>query len=55
VVVATPIDLTRVVKITKPTVKVDYELQEIGMPNLCNLVCDFLKDKKLIKADCGCK
>ena len=55
VVIATPIDLNRIVKINKPTVKVDYELQEIGAPTFCNLVCDFLKDKKLIKSDCGCK
>jgi predicted GTPase len=55
VVIATPIDLTRIVKINKPTVKVDYELQEIGAPTFCSLVCDFLKNMKLIKSDCGCK
>jgi predicted GTPase len=54
VVIATPIDLQRVVKIGKPAVKVGYELQEIGTPNLCGLVCDFLKKKKLTKSDCGC-
>jgi len=55
VVIATPIDLNRIVKIKKPTVKVDYELQEIGAPTFCSLICDFLKDRKLIKSDCGCK
>jgi predicted GTPase len=55
VVIATPIDLTRIVKINKPTVKVDYELQEIGKPILCDLICDFLKSKNLIRKDCGCK
>ena len=55
VVIATPIDLQRIVKINKPTVKVDYELQEIGKPTLCDLVCDFLKDKNLVRKDCGCK
>ncbi|MFW5725894.1 MAG: GTP-binding protein, partial [Bacteroidota bacterium] len=55
VVIATPIDLQRIVKINKPTVKVDYELQEIGKPVLCDLVCDFLKEKNLISKTCGCK
>ncbi|TVR40881.1 MAG: GTPase [Bacteroidia bacterium] len=55
VVIGTPIDLSRVIKIDKPTAKVGYELQEIGHPILCDLVCDFLKDKKLISRDCGCK
>ncbi len=34
VVVATPIDLRRVVRIDKPALRVRYELQEIGRPNL---------------------
>ncbi len=33
VVIGTPIDLNRVIKINKPTVRVTYELQEIGAPN----------------------
>ena len=55
VVIATPIDLNRVVKINKPTVKVEYALQEIGAPTFSGLICDFLKDKQLIKDDCDCK
>lgn len=55
VVIATPIDLNRIVKINKPTVKVEYALQEIGAPTFSELICDFLKDKQLIKADCNCK
>ncbi len=34
VIIGTPIDLNRVVKINKPTQRVRYELQEIGQPNL---------------------
>src|SRR5512137_1913833 len=34
VVIGTPIDLTRVIKITKPFQRVRYELQEIGLPTL---------------------
>ncbi len=55
VVIATPIDLQRIVKINKPVVKVDYELQEIGKPVLCDLVCEFLKSKNLVSKTCGCK
>src|ERR1035437_8323524 len=38
VVIATPIDLNRIVKINKPTVKVSYDLQEIGSPNLQGII-----------------
>lgn len=55
VVIATPIDLNRIVKINKPTVKVEYALQEIGAPTFAGLICDFLKGKQLIKDDCNCK
>jgi predicted GTPase len=41
VVAGTPIDLARVVNVNKPIVKVKYELQEIGVPNLETLLEDF--------------
>ena len=34
VIIGTPIDLNRVIKINKPTQRVRYELQEIGQPTL---------------------
>ena len=34
VVIATPIDLTRIIKINKPCTRVHYSLQELGSPNL---------------------
>jgi len=34
VIIATPIDLSRIVKFNKPTVRVTYELAEIGTPTL---------------------
>jgi predicted GTPase len=34
VIVATPIDLGRIIRINKPSVRVEYELQEIGQPTL---------------------
>ena len=42
VVIGTPIDLNRIVKINKPTVRVRYELQEIGEPNLEQLLARFI-------------
>jgi predicted GTPase len=36
VVIGTPIDLTRLVKIRQPVVRVRYELQEIGRPDLAD-------------------
>ncbi len=49
VVIATPIDLNRIVKINKPTVKVGYDLQEIGSPNLAEVLDEFCKRNKLGK------
>ena len=55
VVIATPIDLNRIVKINKPNTKVDYELQEIGSPNLKDVIGDFLKKHNLgKKGNCDC-
>jgi predicted GTPase len=38
VLIATPIDLSRLVKINKPTARVFYSLQEIGEPNLASIL-----------------
>jgi len=38
VIIATPIDLRRVIKIDKPSKRVRYELQEIGRPNLADVL-----------------
>ncbi|MEE9307350.1 MAG: cyclic 2,3-diphosphoglycerate synthase [Spirochaetia bacterium] len=38
VIIATPVDLTRIISINKPMLKVGYELQEIGKPDLTDLV-----------------
>jgi predicted GTPase len=45
VVIGTPIDLTRIIKIDKPTARVTYKLQEIGDPNLAQLVGEFIRTK----------
>ncbi len=49
VVIATPIDLSRIVKINKPKVKVGYDLQEIGTPNLTGILDEFVKKHNLVK------
>jgi predicted GTPase len=38
VVIGTPIDMTRVMKINKPSVRVTYKLQEIGSPTLQDVI-----------------
>jgi len=43
VVIGTPIDLNRIIKIDKPTVRVKYFLQEIGSPDLKELIDDFIE------------
>lgn len=42
VIVGTPIDLTRIVKVNKPAYRVKYELQEIGKPTLEDVLKKFL-------------
>ena len=43
VIVGTPIDLRRVVKIKKPSTRVYYDLEEIGEPKLSGILDDFVK------------
>jgi predicted GTPase len=38
VLIGTPIDLTRIMRITKPSQRVRYELQEIGQPTLADIL-----------------
>ncbi len=46
VIIATPVDLRRFLKINKPTTRVRYELQEIGKPDFEDVISDFLKKIK---------
>jgi predicted GTPase len=41
VVIGTPIDLGRIIKINKPHTRVMYELEEVGSPNLEELLAEF--------------
>jgi predicted GTPase len=47
VVIGTPIDLNRIVKINKPNTRVYYDLQEIGFPNLDGVLTEFVEKQKL--------
>ena len=47
VIIGTPIDLTRIVNIKKPTARVFYDLQEIGKPDLDGILTDFVKKHNL--------
>jgi predicted GTPase len=41
IIIGTPIDLRRIVKLKKPAVRVRYELQEIGKPDLKDVLKRF--------------
>ncbi len=47
VVIGTPIDLQRIINISKPSTRVYYDLQEIGYPTLEGILNDFVKEHKL--------
>ena len=43
VIIGTPIDLRRIIDIKQPSVRVTYDLQEIGQPTLVDVLKPFLK------------
>jgi len=43
VIIGTPIDLRKLISINKPALRVTYELQEIGKPDLSDVLQKFLK------------
>jgi predicted GTPase len=48
VIIGTPIDLNRIIKIRKPNTRVYYDLQEIGYPNLEQILNEFIKKYNLV-------
>lgn len=48
-IIATPIDLRRVIKIKRPSVRVSYDLQEIGKPDLADVIQKWLNKSKKSK------
>lgn len=49
VIIGTPMDLTRIININKPTTRVQYELNEVTEPNLEKVLNDFIKTHNLIE------
>jgi predicted GTPase len=47
VVIGTPIDLNRLIRVEKPTTRVYYDLQEIGEPNLSGVLDAFIEKHHL--------
>jgi predicted GTPase len=47
VMVATPIDLSRIIDIRKPHTRVSYELQELGTPDLEDILSEFARAHNL--------
>ena len=47
VIIGTPIDLNRIISIKKPHTRVYYDLQEIGSPNLAEIIDEFVRKHKL--------
>ncbi|MCD4710263.1 MAG: hypothetical protein K8R52_05405, partial [Bacteroidales bacterium] len=48
VIIGTPIDLNRLIDIKKPNTRVYYDLQEIGEPNLENVLDEFVQKHQLV-------
>ncbi|HLR22560.1 MAG TPA: cyclic 2,3-diphosphoglycerate synthase [Pseudogracilibacillus sp.] len=49
VIIGTPMDLTRIINIEKPTTRVYYDLDEVGTPNLETVLADFTQQFELTK------
>ena len=48
VIIGTPMDLTRIISINKPTTRVHYELDEVTTPNLSTILKDFIQAHNLV-------
>ena len=48
VIIGTPIDLNRLIDIKKPNTRVYYDLQEIGKPDLDEVLNEFVQKHKLV-------
>ncbi|MGE5599071.1 MAG: cyclic 2,3-diphosphoglycerate synthase [Bacteroidota bacterium] len=53
VVIGTPIDLRRVIRLEKPAVRVRYELQEIGQPDLAGVLARFVAEHAAARMPAG--
>ncbi|MBZ0202767.1 MAG: cyclic 2,3-diphosphoglycerate synthase [Ignavibacteria bacterium] len=46
VIIGTPIDLRRIITIKQPAVRISYDLQEVGKPDLTDILTEFVKKIK---------
>jgi len=53
VLVATPIDLARIIQIDQPTVRVRYEVEEVGEPAITQLIERFTESRERVPALAG--
>lgn len=49
VIIGTPMDLSRIMNINKPTTRVFYDLEEVGSPNLEEILATFVQEQGLTK------
>ena len=47
VIIGTPIDLSRVIKINKPTARINYDLKEVDGPSLDTVLTDFINKRQV--------
>jgi predicted GTPase len=50
VVIATPIDLARIIKIDKPNLRVTYQVEELTTPGLVDILARFVHDHETVPA-----
>jgi len=53
VLIATPIDLARVIKLDKPNLRVTYEVEELTKPGLAELLAKFTHEHEPTLAGVG--
>ena len=53
VLVATPIDLARTIRLDKPSVRVGYEVEELGKPAISDLITEFTQAHQPVLAGAG--
>ena len=51
VIIGTPMDLTRIISINKPTTRVHYDLDEVGDSNLSGVLKGFIQEHKIEKSN----
>jgi predicted GTPase len=53
VVIATPVDLARLIRIGQPTVRVTYEVEEVGSPAIVDILQPLVEQARILLRQCG--